>query len=196
MIRLIFATWAFPLITVEIFFLFSQLEKITHTTIISVGVQPVWQGIVAVHWRRIIEKEARDLSAPPPRASTSALWSDDRKDKRGKQRDVGNMAWQLGSLLPCLPPGDKSWLFIDLSVIPAFYWAREDHFNPETRQFSKLFFKQIGSCFQTPLCKAWLLINFCFEYLPAEISDSLLYGQQVQSLKRTYSNSLADLKCM
>lgn len=44
------------------------------------------------------------------------------------------MAWQLGSLLPCLSQRDKSWLFIGLSVSPAFYWVREDHANPDEAQ--------------------------------------------------------------
>lgn len=46
---------------------------------------------------------------------------------------TGVMAMQLGSLLPCLTQRDKSWLFMCLSVSPAFYQVRGETAVTPTR---------------------------------------------------------------
>lgn len=131
---------------------FQHIKKITHITALCRSNQPVCQTLktsVGYQWRSC-EKRFKHTSGSL-RASSSAWWGDDRKDKRGKQRDGGggDMTRQLGSLLPCLSQRDKSWLFIGLSVSPAFYWVRGDHTKPDMRHRSKWGFKQIGSRYPT-----------------------------------------------
>lgn len=67
------------------------------------------------------EKAKRVEHTSGSQRASSSWWADDRKDKRGKQRDGRDTAGQLGSLLLALSHRDKSCLFIGLSVCqPSF----------------------------------------------------------------------------
>lgn len=106
---------------------FQQIQKITHITALWSSIQPVCQTqttTVGYRWRSCeTERFKRTSSSPPPTPPLQhggVMTGKIKEENRGKGWRWGDMARQLGSLLPRLSQRDKSWLFIGLSVSPAF----------------------------------------------------------------------------